>query len=131
MADARRCPPLFHRIRAAKRCFRLAHDAYSELYYDTAIFYYQTILERYPDDRPAAIAAQYELAFIEYKIGNSDDALRQFNALLDEYRRDSIDYPYWVYSLAGKKCAEIALTLSDNPDSPEGACATAQSDILE
>lgn len=50
-----------------------------------AIQYYQTILERYPDDRYATCAARYEIAFIQFKQKNFEEAKKGLEELLALY----------------------------------------------
>ena len=50
-----------------------------------AIQYYQAILDRYPDDRYATCAARYEIAFIQFKQKNFEEAKKGFEELLALY----------------------------------------------
>ena len=88
--------------------FQLAQEAVVERQdYETALFYYQTFLERYPDDIQRGIEAEYEIAFIRYK--QNDPAAEQlFRDLLARYEEEGAELlPAWPKVLAEKLLARI------------------------
>ncbi|MBN1685884.1 MAG: hypothetical protein JW852_04470 [Spirochaetales bacterium] len=89
--------------------FRLAQEAVVERRdYDTALLYYRTFLERYPDDIQRAIEAEYEIAFIRYK-QNDPRAEQLFSELLARYEEAGAELlPGWPKVLAEKLLKEIA-----------------------
>ncbi|MCE5256615.1 MAG: hypothetical protein LLF89_07205 [Spirochaetaceae bacterium] len=50
-----------------------------------AQYYYNALLERFPNDPELTVAATYELAFIEYKQGHYEKARAGFQAVLERY----------------------------------------------
>jgi len=50
-----------------------------------AKYYYETLLERFPNEPNLVITAMYELAFIEYKQGNKAQAIAGFKAVVAKY----------------------------------------------
>lgn len=77
--------------------------------WDAALAYYQAILDRFPQDRSAVVAAQYEMAFINYKQGNLTEAQAGFERLVGMYDFGEADLPEWPKVLAEKLLDEIAL----------------------
>lgn len=51
----------------------------------SARYYYNALLERYPDDPALVVTAMYELAFIEYKQGHKASAIEGFKAVIAQY----------------------------------------------
>ncbi|MCX7027718.1 MAG: tetratricopeptide repeat protein [Spirochaetes bacterium] len=54
-----------------------------------ARYYYQALLERFPNEPDLIVTAMYELAFIEYKQGNKAQAIAGFKAVLAKYSAES------------------------------------------
>mgnify|MGYP006304318811 FL=1 len=65
--------------------FQTAQEAVDQRHYETALVYYRTFLDRYPDDTENRIAARYEIAFLHYKMEDYDTAKRLFEELLARY----------------------------------------------
>jgi outer membrane protein assembly factor BamD (BamD/ComL family) len=77
--------------------------------YDTALFYYQTFLERYPNDIQKSVEAEYEIAFIHYKQNDFASATTLFENLLAKYEGDGAEVlPQWPRTLAEKLLAKIS-----------------------
>ncbi len=72
--------------------FKNAQDAMDKNHYQDAIFYYEVFLVRYPEDIARRVTAEYEIAFIYYKMGKYKIAETQFAAILKKYE----DSPYAV-----------------------------------
>ena len=71
--------------------------------YKSALVYYRTFLERYPEDLPNVVAAEYEIAFIYYKLGDYDTAETLFRKLLERYSVDQdTALPSWPQILTEK-----------------------------
>ena len=88
--------------------FQLAQEAVVERQdYDTALFYYQTFLERFPTDIQRTVEAEYEIAFIRYK--QKDPRAEQlFRDLLARYDREGAELlPGWPRVLAEKLLKNI------------------------
>ena len=56
--------------------------------YDTAMVYYTTFKERYPEDLQGNIEADYEIAFLYYKKGEYARAKELFNELIARYETE-------------------------------------------
>ena len=75
--------------------FKSAQDAIDEGELETALFYYEVFLVRYPEDHAKGIAAEYERALIHKKLGADDLAIQEFEQILDKYENSTyvILYP--------------------------------------
>ncbi len=62
-----------------------AQEAADDDKWDTAILYYEALKERFGADPALLAASLYEIAFVEYKRGNTDEARRLFTELLALY----------------------------------------------
>ena len=80
-----------------------AQDATDKNQYDTAIQYYQAILDRYPDDMEMVCTAEYEIAFIKYKQHKYEEAKAGFTALLERYRQVDAEYLPAQYKILSEK----------------------------
>ncbi len=98
--------------------FQRAQEAVVERQdYETALFYYETFLERYPDDIQRGIEAQYEIAFIHYK-QNDPEAEQLFRDLLARYEADGAELlPGWPKVLARKLLQEITNQEAESTES--------------
>jgi len=101
--------------------FQRAQEAVDSNQYETALAYYEAVVERFPDDPATQVQAQYEIAFINYKMGNSERAVELFNELLARYEQsDSGNLPQWPRVLAEKVRDNIrAETAAAEPDGEE------------
>jgi len=71
--------------------------------YPLAIRYYQTFIEKYPDDLQRIVMAKYEIAFLNYKRGKYNLSMQQFDELLTYYENEgSTVLPRWPKILAEK-----------------------------
>jgi outer membrane protein assembly factor BamD (BamD/ComL family) len=83
--------------------FQKAQEAATGSRYDLAIAYYEKFLETYPEDASRGVEAEYEIAFMHYKKGETAEAKALFEALLDKYRSEAAAaYPQWPRVLAAK-----------------------------
>ncbi len=69
--------------------FKSAQDAIDEGDLETALFYYEVFLIRYPEDHAKGIAAEYERALIHKKLGQEELAIREFEEILDKYENST------------------------------------------
>ena len=69
--------------------FQRAQEAVDDSRWELALRYYETFIERYPDDRGAIVEAEYEIAFIHYKQELYVESRALFEAILAEYEADS------------------------------------------
>ncbi len=65
--------------------FQLAQEAAENDRWEVTRRYYETFLDRFPDDWPNRIAARYEIAFSYYKEGNLDTAELLFQRVVAAY----------------------------------------------
>ena len=84
--------------------FQYAQEAVVERNdYKTALMYYQTFIERFPEDMANVVAAEYEIAFIHYKKNDYETAKQLFTSLLARYDdEESSRLPRWPAVLAEK-----------------------------
>jgi outer membrane protein assembly factor BamD (BamD/ComL family) len=87
-----------------------AQDATDRNKEKQALVYYQAILERFPADINSVCAAEYEIAFIQYKGKDYETAKSGFRALLDRYKgEDAALLPAQYKILSEKILAKIEL----------------------
>ena len=65
--------------------FKNAQQAMDESRYDTALYYYEVFLIRYPENHQKVIAAEYERAYIQYKKRQFDEAEAGFGEIIRKY----------------------------------------------
>jgi outer membrane protein assembly factor BamD (BamD/ComL family) len=84
-----------------------AQEAADQENWNAALAYYQAILDRFPQDKSATVQAQYEMAFIEYKRGNTEAAEAGFQQVIAVYDFESEGLPQWPRVLSERILAEI------------------------
>ena len=84
--------------------FQRAQEAVDEENWDAALVYYETFLDRFPEDHANRAAAKYEVAFIYYRQGNLTTAEELFDAVLADYENPDIadQLPEWPRILSAK-----------------------------
>jgi outer membrane protein assembly factor BamD (BamD/ComL family) len=89
--------------------FKSAQDAVDEGDLETALFYYEVFLVRYPEDHAKGIAAEYERALLHKKLGNKDLAKLEFREILNKYETSTfvILYPSRYKVLSEKVLADL------------------------
>ena len=81
--------------------FQRGQEALDAGRYAVALQYYETFLQRFPDDVANIAEARYEIAFIHYKMGDWDTARELFLRLIDKYETEAAAaYPAWPRVLA-------------------------------
>ena len=89
---------------------QLAQESADQENWEAAQAYYQAVLDRFPQDRVATATAIYEIAFIDYKSGNLDEALSGFERLLGMYDFEGDVLPAWPRVLAERLMEDITAT---------------------
>jgi outer membrane protein assembly factor BamD (BamD/ComL family) len=85
--------------------FRAGQTAYAEQgNADLAIAYYEEIFSRFPDTQ-RLVEADYEIGFVLYKKGSTDEAAARFERVLSYYPNP--DIAQWPKVLAEKLLREI------------------------
>lgn len=83
--------------------FQRAQEAVDQERYETALAYYREFRIRFADDPGALIEADYEIAFINYKMGNYERSRELFNEILATYEESEPGaLPQWPLVLAQK-----------------------------
>ncbi|MFP4067375.1 MAG: hypothetical protein ACLFS5_07710 [Spirochaetaceae bacterium] len=83
--------------------FQEAQEAADRRHFQTALVYYETFIERHPDDLENRVAAEYEIAYLHYKMEEYDTAEEEFEDILARYESDEADQlPAWPQILAEK-----------------------------
>lgn len=71
--------------------------------YKAALFYYETYIKRFPNDAAHIAEAQYEIAFIYFKMNDYKTSKELFTQLVDRYKQPGSDaLPRWPLVLANK-----------------------------
>ena len=89
--------------------FKQAQDAVDNDMLSTALFYYQVFLVRFPEDHAKVIAAEYESAILQKKLGAEDLAIAGLQKVLEKYETSTyvIMYPPRYKVLAEKVLADL------------------------
>lgn len=76
--------------------FQRGQEALDAGRFAVALQYYETFLERFPNDRVNGAEARYEIAFIHYRMDEWDTARRLFAELIAKYDApDAEELPAW------------------------------------
>jgi len=86
--------------------FKQAQLAMDEYRYKKALYFYDVFLVRYPENHQLAIAAEYEKAFINYKMGNDAIAADAYREIIRKYNENSYAA---LYHPKFKRLCEIGL----------------------
>ncbi|MFP4363226.1 MAG: hypothetical protein ACLFR1_05105 [Spirochaetia bacterium] len=97
--------------------FQQANEAYDVNDLESALVYYRTFLERFPDRTYMRIEAEYEIAFIRYRQGYLEEAKQRFIDLLDKYDEPSEgqQLPEWPRVLSLQLLEVIEAELNSEP----------------
>jgi outer membrane protein assembly factor BamD (BamD/ComL family) len=112
-------PPVIPEDLSVMQFFQRAQEESDSSDWDNALFYYETFIERHPEDSPNIMAARYEIAYIHYKQGEDRRAANEFQEILSFYETTPLplSFPLWPRVLA-KKLLE---TLAERGVTPEAA----------
>ncbi|AEJ60462.1 hypothetical protein Spith_0175 [Spirochaeta thermophila DSM 6578] len=101
-------PPEIPEGLSREELFQRAQEAVDRGDEQTALLYYQTVLERYPDDLEGRAAAEYEIAHIYYKQGLYGEAKELFLTILSYYdTQEGTSLPLWIKVLSEKHLSWI------------------------
>lgn len=105
--------------------FQRAQDAADENRWEVALHYYETFLERYPDDERNRIAAEYEIAFIHYKMEEYQTSKEMFQEILAKYDEDEDDsLPEWPRILSEKILDTVNTRIEEEEEGLLGSLET-------
>ncbi len=98
--------------------FKTAQDAMDEDKYNVALYYYEVYLVRYPELHDRTIAAEYERAFIYYKMKDLSYSKNLFLQILDKYESSpfSAQYPERYRILSEKVLEKIDILLTNDKE---------------
>lgn len=98
---------------APNEYFQKGQEAFGRGYSETALLYYRTFIERYPDMTQKVVEAEYEIAFIIYRSGELENARDLFSAILEKYAAPGAEVlPAWPRVLSAKLLGIIEEELS-------------------
>ena len=101
---------------APNEYFQEGQEAFGKGHNETALLYYRTFVERYPDMTQTVVEAEYEIAFIIYKSGELEKAGNLFSAILDKYNAPGAEVlPAWPRVLSAKLLETIEEELTAAP----------------
>ena len=76
--------------------FQRGQEALDAGRFTNALQYYETFLERFPEDHANGAEARYEIAFVHYRMDDWDTARTLFDELLARYDGSNADLlPVW------------------------------------
>lgn len=89
--------------------FKSAQEAIDAGELETALYYYEVFLVRYPENHSKGIAAEYERALLHKKLGQEELAILEFETILEKYQTSTfvILYPSRYKILSEKVLAEL------------------------
>jgi tetratricopeptide (TPR) repeat protein len=102
-------PPIIPTDLSVLQFFQRAQEEAESEDWEDALYYYQTYIDRYPDDLPNIMMARYEIAFINYKQEKYQEAIAGFEEILDFYENTTLplDFPLWPRVLSRKMIESI------------------------
>jgi outer membrane protein assembly factor BamD (BamD/ComL family) len=81
--------------------FQKGQEAVESRRFRTALVYYTEFINRYPENQDYILAAEYEIAFIYYKMGEYDEARTRFENIVLQYEDDvREELPRWPLILS-------------------------------
>ncbi|MEM5947581.1 tetratricopeptide repeat protein [Spirochaetia bacterium 38H-sp] len=84
-----------------------AQEAFDNSDYELAIYYYQTLLDRYGNDMEARATSEYEIAHIYFLQGNYKKAEELFNKIISYYDGEqAASLPAWIKVLSVRQLKE-------------------------
>lgn len=99
--------------------------------YETALFYYEAFIERFPSIPNKIIEAKYEIGFIKYRQKKYDEAKVQFTQIIEAYSgSEAQSFPSWPYILATKLLETIdekTGVASEEPETEDNVSAESSS----
>ncbi|MDR3201423.1 MAG: tetratricopeptide repeat protein [Spirochaetales bacterium] len=103
-------PPVIPEDLSVMQFFQRAQEETDTNDWDNALVYYNTFIERHPDDLPNVMAARYEIAYIHYKEDEYQEAADGFQQILDFYETTPLpfSFPLWQKVLSQKLLGTLA-----------------------
>jgi outer membrane protein assembly factor BamD (BamD/ComL family) len=93
---------------SAAEYFQQGQEAAAAERWRLALYYYESFVEQFPGDTQNVVAAEYEIAFLNYKMGNTDEAIQLFEALIDRYEtEEGANLPEWPEVLSQRLLSEL------------------------
>jgi len=88
--------------------FQLGQEASNKTNYEAALLYYQTFIERFPNDAQRIVEAEFEIAHIYYKLDDFKTSEEMFTAILEKYNQPGADVlPAWPKILSEKQLVTV------------------------
>lgn len=85
--------------------------------YKKALLYYNTFIERFPEEPLLVIEAEFEIAILYYKLEDDETALKLFNGIIDKYQQpEAAMLPAWPEILSKKMIDIIEGKAVEEPD---------------
>lgn len=111
-------PPIIPEDLSVLQFFQRAQEETEDEDWENALYYYETYIDRHPDDLANVMAARYEIAFINYKQEKYQEAVAGFREILAFYEETppALGFPLWPRVLS-KKMIE---TIEAKTESPGG-----------
>ena len=89
--------------------FQRAQQASDQYDYATSLKIYQELLARQDIDMTTRISAQYEVAFLHFKMGRKAEAKEEFQKILNTFNDPTqSNLPIWVQILSTKILKEMS-----------------------
>jgi hypothetical protein len=105
--------------------FQRAQEAADSDNWKAALFYYRTFEKRYPNDEANIAAADYEIAFIHFRLKEYTVAKSGFEALLKKYEgANASKLPQWPEVLSRMILKEVDTHLKLDPKTDPGLLQT-------
>lgn len=111
LGSCKSAPPVVTEKLTAAGFFQKAQDASAQDDYELALAYYDAFRAAYPGDRDRNLWADYETAFLWYKLEKYETALQMIDGLLVRYAGEK-DLPAGPKVLAEKVRVKIAEALA-------------------
>ncbi|MFP4643601.1 MAG: tetratricopeptide repeat protein, partial [Spirochaetales bacterium] len=99
---------------SAPKLFQLAQEAVDNEDFNEALAYYEAALERYEDDPEVATTARYEIGFVHYRQGRTDEARPYFEQVLETYEEGEDGISEWPRVLAGRMLDDMGQTVDED-----------------
>ncbi|WP_041398274.1 hypothetical protein [Spirochaeta africana] len=87
--------------------FQRGQDEVDRRNFRGGLAYYETFLERYPDDIENGVVAEYWVAFIHHKMGERETAIAGFTELLAQEDELQGRVPEWPFILSRRVLEEM------------------------
>ncbi len=104
--------------------FQKGQEASNKRNWETALLYYRTFIDRFPEDSKKIVEAEFEMAFVYYKTGELEVAEEMFSAILEKYKQAGADIlPAWPRILSEKLLLVVQEEFSRQVEETEAPAA--------